>query len=275
MSIFKLHNFLILSLIVIRLFSQDCRLQNVKKATKSYVCSRHFCRSDFQEIKSSQRKYILKQGTLPTIFKWDSTTTDFLKDIKTEEISETDIKSEPIKEEIEEPIEPLPGTSTAAKETTTNKTTSIDEENKNTSNNNKKKKNNNNSRKRAGSILIPNEEKPKKTSKRLSAAKIMATTTTALTPTTVPTVISDVAVTVVKPEIHATPDRGKSKNPEGPPPAGTPRKKNTIINFLPGSTIEAQSFDQKWITVKVIEVDIDEREVLVRFEKNNKSKTPG
>lgn len=247
-------------------------MKDASIASKSYVCSRHFCRSDFQEVKSNQRKYILKQGTLPTIFKWDSSTPEDSKAIKTEENSETALIPEPVKDEVENPIEPIePVTSDAATEpTTTTKITQIDEENKNTTtNNNKKKKNNNssNSRKRAGSILIPTEEKPKKSSKRLSAAKI------ATTPAS--TVISDVTVTVVKSEIPATPDRSKSKNPEGPPPAGTPKKKNTIINFLPGSTIEAQSFDQKWITVKVIEVDIDEREVLVRFEKNCKSKTPG
>lgn len=242
-------------------------------ASKSYVCSRHFCRSDFQEVKSNQRKYILKQGTLPTIFKWETSTTDDSKAIKIEANSETEVKAESVKDKTEKTIEPMPGTSNADTETATTKITPIDEENKIiTANNNKKKKNNgiNNSRKRAGSILIPNEEKPKKTSKRLSAAK-MATTTT---PTT-SAVISDVAVTVVKTEIPATPDKTKTKNQEGPPPVGTPKKKNTIITFLPGSTIEAQSFDQKWITVKVIEVDIDEREVLVRFEKNCKSKTPG
>ena len=250
-------------------FTSGCRLKDASIASKSYVCSRHFCRSDFQEVKSNQRKYILKQGTLPTIFKWESTTTDESKAIKTETNSETEVKLEPVKDETEteKTIEPMPGTSNAATESATTK---IDEENKNvTTNNNKKKKNNsiNNTRKRAGSILIPNEEKPKKTSKRLSAAKMTTTTT--------PAVISDVAVTVVKTEIPATPDKTKTKTTEGPPPVGTPKKKNTIINFLPGSTIEAQSFDQKWITVKVIEVDIDEREVLVRFEKNCKSKTPG
>ncbi|CAO1367766.1 unnamed protein product [Diamesa serratosioi] len=243
---------------------ENCRLQDPTKATKSYVCSRHFCRSDFQDVKSNQRKYILKQGTLPTIFKWDSATTDGPKDIKTEEKIEIDEKPDPIEDDNVKTVEPVPGTSNVAKETT-----EIDKDTKTTNTTttaNKKKKNNNNSRKRAGSILIPNEEKPKKTSKRLSAAKL-GTTATIIT-TTTPTVISDVAVTVIKPEIPATPDRTKSKNLEGPPPVGTPKKKNTIINFLPGSTIEAQSFDQKWITVKVIEVDIDEREVLVRFEKN-------
>lgn len=59
-----------------------------------------------------------------------------------------------------------------------------------------------------------------------------------------------------------------------PPAAATPKKKNQVVNFVPGSSIEAQNFDGKWMPVKVIEVDMDEREVLVRsIDKNNKSKT--
>lgn len=51
------------------------------------------------------------------------------------------------------------------------------------------------------------------------------------------------------------------------------QKKNTIVNFIPGNSIEAQNFDGKWISVKIIEVDTDDREVLVRScDKNNKSK---
>lgn len=43
---------------------------------------------------------------------------------------------------------------------------------------------------------------------------------------------------------------------------------------MPGTSVEAQNFDGKWMPVKVIEVDMEEGEVLVRScEKNNKSKT--
>lgn len=68
----------------------------------------------------------------------------------------------------------------------------------------------------------------------------------------------------------ATPERVKAATSSN----GTPKKKNQVLNFLPGSSIEAQNFDGKWMPVKVIEVDLDEREVLVRScDKNNKSKT--
>lgn len=42
--------------------------------------------------------------------------------------------------------------------------------------------------------------------------------------------------------------------------------------FSPGSRIEAQDFNGAWHTAKVVEVDADEKEVLISFEKNTKSK---
>jgi PHD finger protein 20 len=81
----------------------------------------------------------------------------------------------------------------------------------------------------------------------------------------------------VKPEpVAQTPDKvpKTESTPKATPPAITPKKKNQVVNFIPGSSIEAQNFDGKWTPVKVVEVDMDEREVLVRSsDKNNKSKT--
>lgn len=67
----------------------------------------------------------------------------------------------------------------------------------------------------------------------------------------------------------ATPERIKAVTS-----IGTPKKKNQVVIFVPGTLIEAQNFDQRWMPVKVIEVDMDDREVLVRScDKNSKSKT--
>ncbi|XP_037047782.1 uncharacterized protein LOC119082366 [Bradysia coprophila] len=44
--------------------------------------------------------------------------------------------------------------------------------------------------------------------------------------------------------------------------------------FSPGARIEAQDFNGAWHTAKVVEVDGDEKEVLINFEKNSKSKAP-
>lgn len=44
--------------------------------------------------------------------------------------------------------------------------------------------------------------------------------------------------------------------------------------FSPGTRIEAQDFHEVWHSAKVMEVDSDEKEVLIHFEKNGKSKAP-
>lgn len=45
-----------------------------------------------------------------------------------------------------------------------------------------------------------------------------------------------------------------------------------LSKFSPGTRIEAQDFNEVWHTAKVMEVDSDEKEVLINFEKNTKSK---
>ena len=54
-------------------------------------------------------------------------------------------------------------------------------------------------------------------------------------------------------------------------------KKSTSegINFAPGTKLEAQDFNEIWHLAKIIEVDNDEREVLIHFEKKDDEKTPG
>lgn len=48
----------------------------------------------------------------------------------------------------------------------------------------------------------------------------------------------------------------------------------TIVNFVPGTKIEAQDFNNVWHVARVVEVDTDDREVLIHFEKFLKGKTP-
>lgn len=119
-----------------------------------------------------------------------------------------------------------------------------------------KTKTNESSKKKAPLLPVTSSkspDKPKKTSKRLSA-KIVA------------------ASTKPKKEVPSTPERVKASPTVLT--VQTPKKKNQVVTFVPGSSIEAQNFDGKWMPVKVIEVDMEEREVLVRScDKNNKSKT--
>lgn len=58
------------------------------------------------------------------------------------------------------------------------------------------------------------------------------------------------------------------------PAAAGGRKSETVSGFVPGVRLEAQDFDGIWHTARVMEVDSDEREVLIRFEKSGKSKGP-
>lgn len=49
---------------------------------------------------------------------------------------------------------------------------------------------------------------------------------------------------------------------------------DSFSKFSPGTRIEAQDFNEVWHAAKVMEVDNDEKEVLIHFEKNGKSKAP-
>lgn len=52
-----------------KIWTECCRIPKTKKITKNIlVCSRHFRRVDFQPLKKD--KYFLKQGAVPSIFPW-------------------------------------------------------------------------------------------------------------------------------------------------------------------------------------------------------------
>ncbi|KAL1491319.1 hypothetical protein ABEB36_011932 [Hypothenemus hampei] len=55
-----------------------CRISNDKTINKLlYVCSRHFLRADFCNFKG--KKYMLKQGVLPSVFPWDKSKLEAIK----------------------------------------------------------------------------------------------------------------------------------------------------------------------------------------------------
>lgn len=68
-----------------------CHIPEDKKLVKIiYVCSRHFLRADFCNFKG--KKYMLKQGVLPSVFPWDKSKLEAIK-------AEANIKKEPALEE--------------------------------------------------------------------------------------------------------------------------------------------------------------------------------
>lgn len=91
-----------------------CRIPSDKKNMKViYICSRHFLRIDFCNFKG--KKYMLRQGVLPSVFPWDKSKLEAIK-VKSEkapekkEEIETEVKTEPgeaveqEKEEVETPV---------------------------------------------------------------------------------------------------------------------------------------------------------------------------
>lgn len=75
-----------------------CRIPEDKKSIKIiYICSRHFLNADFCSFKG--RKYMLRQGVLPSVFPWNKLKKDAKK---TSLKSEDEIKEEPDDQEIKE-----------------------------------------------------------------------------------------------------------------------------------------------------------------------------
>lgn len=68
-----------------------CRIPEDKQSSKViYICSRHFLRVDFCNFKG--KKYMLRQGVLPSVFPWDKSKLEAIKSGSkvVEEISETE-----------------------------------------------------------------------------------------------------------------------------------------------------------------------------------------
>lgn len=239
-----------------------CNLNADFKPTKNtYVCSRHFKRENFTT--QTTGKIVLKCLTIPSIFPWNKSVAVTPKannspatskpsspppiDIKVEDandkkaIEESFIKIEPVAASVIK-LEDAKTPGSVIKAPATPK-----ESRKKTIGSAKKTSN--------FKIVLPKSaDKPNKKSKRLSAKLASATK---IKPTAIP---KDLETTEkIKSEVVSV---------------ATPKKKNQLVNFVPGSSIEAQNFDLKWMPVKVIEVDMEEREVLVRScDKTNKSKT--
>lgn len=75
-----------------------CHIPDNKKLVKIiYVCSRHFLRADFCNFKG--KKYMLKQGVLPSVFPWDKSKLEAIKaeaksESSPEKVSANDLKKD-------------------------------------------------------------------------------------------------------------------------------------------------------------------------------------
>jgi len=68
------------------------------------------------------------------------------------------------------------------------------------------------------------------------------------------------------PDLEAIP--ADNRNEEKPSTSSGPKvlKSDAQLNFVPGSLLEARDFADNWFLSKVVEVDVDGREVLVHFQ---------
>nr|CAH7745712.1 unnamed protein product [Callosobruchus chinensis] len=167
-----------------------CHIPDDKKAVKIiYVCSRHFLRADFCNFKG--KKYMLRQGVLPSVFPWDKSK---LEAIKAEATVKKEKNDEPntdaVKEELEGPT-----------------------------------------------LDIKSEESTEESNQTIE-------------------------------DVNVAPKEEKLDNNKQPPTDQPPAVNNSdLIDFTINNRIEALDFNQKWYPAKILEVDHQENEVLIHFEK--------
>lgn len=226
-------------------------LPNSFQTTKNtHVCSRHFNKSDFQEFKG--KKFFLKHGALPKHLPSTDKKSDEIPSTSGEIAEKQDKTEESTKKEVDVPTDPEP---TKPKED---------------------KKDDKKAPKSQSKTKLP-PFSPKKTRKsaamkRLSdtnivepSKKVSRNSLPAPSPASAAKKLNFQGKSEPSTSAATTTDSNKA------PPA-SPKKKNSIINFVPGNLLQAQDFGGKWMSAKVIEVDTEEREVLIRFEKSAKSK---
>lgn len=274
-----------------------CRVDAEKKNSVAFVCSRHFRKSDFQDFKGN--KYFLKQGAVPSIFPWTykskassgSTTTPSATTSKTqgsEGESSTKIEVDPVisgdpniaspvsiqldskllEPEINLEIKELAG-SPEIKQKSTEVPSLVGPKVINVTITPKTPV-----KKRRRTLKKELESASPEPARKLSRRTLNKSLKQEESEEPQNQTKLDKPVKVEK---SVKPEATKNIAPASTSTAApvTPKKKSPAINFLPGSLLEAQDFDGKWIQVRIIEVDTGEGDILVRSEKNAKNKGAG
>ncbi|CAH1985147.1 unnamed protein product [Acanthoscelides obtectus] len=167
-----------------------CHIPDDKKAIKIiYVCSRHFLRADFCNFKG--KKYMLRQGVLPSVFPWDKSKLEAIKAEATikKEKNVDEVNMDVVKEELED-----------------------------------------------SALDIKSEES---------------------------TEASNQTIEDVKEEPEEKKPDEKQASGDQPPAVNN----SDLIDFTINNRIEALDFNQEWYPAKILEVDHQENEVLIHFEK--------
>uniref|UniRef100_A0A182NJ64 MBD domain-containing protein n=1 Tax=Anopheles dirus TaxID=7168 RepID=A0A182NJ64_9DIPT len=248
-----------------RLWIAACHLPEEYNATKaSNVCSRHFRRADFQDFKG--KKYVLKFGVIPTIFAWTieepgEEPVTIKQEPGSEEQQEKDDEEEEVPHEVGDKAEGI-----VVKED--EKVLALIRKEKQAA---------------AVEATTPAKGKAKTTPKRASSGGSGSSKKGSATPAKQARAAEQVASSSgsarkqtpkkqgpVEPK-QSPPEETVVASPVAAPAAGAGVEKS--IDFTPGTKIEAQDFSGVWHAAKLLEVDTEDREVLVQFDKTEKLKS--
>lgn len=221
-----------------------------KVVTKSIlICSRHFRRADFQTLKNN--KYLLKSGAVPTMFPWGSLP-----------------YTEPAKQA------PPPNSAAAAASVDYDMTSSASAGASTTADDSS-----------STTVAAANSSS---SSSSGATEHVMTGDAAAIEESLVKKILVDALKAEMKSPIKrsASADVNQSGGSGGAPKAKIMRKSldsafakakaaaavaassssDSVAVFVPGAKIEAQDFNEVWHAANVVEVDHDEREVLIHFE---------
>lgn len=223
------------------LWIENCQLPETKAITKSiFVCSRHFRRADFQPLKND--KYLLRQGAVPTIFPWGTKPAIPL-------LNQNAAAFRTLGEDLFKAA--AAASSVGIGETLTTSTIANNIDGVGTSSQSIIE-----SKLKTTEILSAINPDLKSPALKRSASADNNTKSSGQRSTKVP-----------RKSLESASANGK-QNSAKKSLQSTPKSISfdPVSLFLPGSRIEAQDFKEIWHTAKVIEVDHNEREVLIHFE---------
>lgn len=242
------------------LWVENCSLPETKAITKStLVCSRHFRRADFQPLKND--KYLLRQGAVPTIFPWGNKPALAM-------MINANAGAAALRSLGEDLLKAAAAASTMPPLSSPSTTTPTDDTNSSSS--------------------VAAAAKP-----AISETEVLSAINPALkSPPLKRSASADNPKTGQRTKIQRKsldtsaigPKAGGGTTAAGSTNKSQPSKSSQrtvpvsfdpVSLFLPGSQIEAQDFKEIWHFAKVVEVDHDEREVLIHFEKTNKGRNSG
>lgn len=202
-----------------------CKIPDDKKDVKViYICSRHFLRADFCNFKG--KKYMLKQGVLPSVFPWSKT------------------KSDNKKSEGKKVVPPKNDTTTAIASTTSSEPAVTDRDNANVE-----------------STLVKQEP------------KVVENPEINLKES--PENIQDL-LEIKQEMLETAPDNSlkiNENNFSSQAQSTIEQKVKTVqtsfgaLHFSINARIEALDFNEVWLPARVVEIDYEENEVLIHFEK--------